>query len=166
MAVSPALLAVFAAFVACSVFTYLNSGPKLPKGTILPPGPPGKPLVGNLPDIPPKHSWLKFKEWADRYGPLFRLNIAGREHYVVSTQKIADELLRERGNIYSSREQLPAAAKLLGDDLRPLFWPHNDTFRKGRKVRTDPLSPPTQTSADDVVYGVPAYASIVQRNCR
>ena len=49
---------------------------------------------------------------------LYRLNIAGREHYIVSSEKIANDLLRERGNIYSSREQLPAAAKLLGDDLR------------------------------------------------
>ena len=92
------------------------------------------PLVGNLPDIPPKHSWFKFFEWSKIYGPLFRLNIAGREHYIVSTEKIANDLLRERGNQYSSREQLPAAAKLLSDNLRPLFWPHNDVFRKGRKL--------------------------------
>lgn len=82
---------------------------------------PGKPLVGNLLDIPPHHSWLKFKEWADQYGPLFRLNIAGREHYIVSTEKIANDLLRERGTLYSSREQLPAAAQLLGDNMRPLL---------------------------------------------
>ena len=80
------------------------------------------------------HSWLKFKEWADVYGPLFRLNLAGREHYVVSTEKVANDLLRERGNIYSSREQLPAAVQLLGDSLRPLFYPHDDTFRQSRKL--------------------------------
>lgn len=72
--------------------------------------------------------------WADKYGPLFRLRLAGREHYVVSTEKVANDLLRERGNIYSSREQMPAAVQLLGDNLRPLFWPHNDTFRQGRKL--------------------------------
>lgn len=28
----------------------------------------GYPVVGNLLSIPPKHSWLQFKEWADEYG--------------------------------------------------------------------------------------------------
>lgn len=72
--------------------------------------------------------------WGDQYGPLFRLRLAGKEHYIVSNEKVANDLLRERGNIYSSREQMPAAVQLLGDNLRPLFWSHNDTFRQGRKL--------------------------------
>lgn len=43
---------------------------------------------------------------------------------MVSTEKIANDLLRERGNLYSSREQLPMAAKLMGRNLRPLFLPY------------------------------------------
>lgn len=43
---------------------------------------------------------------------------------MVSTEKIANDLLRERGNLYSSREQLPMAVKLMGRDLRPLFLPY------------------------------------------
>ncbi|KAJ5233208.1 uncharacterized protein N7469_004974 [Penicillium citrinum] len=74
------------------------------------PGPPGKPFVGNLLDIPKVHSWLRFKEWADEYGPIFQLNIASRKHVVVSQEKIANDLLRERGSIYSSREYLPFAS--------------------------------------------------------
>lgn len=94
----------------------------------------GKPLIGNLPDIPPKHSWLKFKEWGDQYGPIFRLNLAGKEHYVVSKEKIANDLLRERGNIYSSREQLPAATVLLSGRLRPVLMPHDEVWTNGRKI--------------------------------
>lgn len=116
----------------------------VPKGIKLPPGPPGKstdvirdpviltgrgkPVVGNLLDLPPRHSWLKFKEWSDQYGPVFRLNLVGQDHIVLSTEKVANELLRERGNIYSSREQSPAAVQLLGGNLRPLFLPHNGKF--------------------------------------
>jgi cytochrome P450 len=84
--------------------------------------------VGNLLDIPPKHSWLKFKEWADQYGPIYRINIFGRNLVMVSTEKVANDLLRERGNFYSSREQLPMAAKLMSGDLRPLFLPHGGEF--------------------------------------
>ncbi|KAK5445352.1 hypothetical protein LTS15_010133 [Exophiala xenobiotica] len=107
---------------------------RLPSGARLPPGPKGKPLVGNLLDIPPQHSWLKFKSWADQYGPIFRLNIFGRNHVVVSTEKIANDLLRERGNLYSSREQLPMAARLMSRNLRPLLLPYGELWRRGRKV--------------------------------
>lgn len=85
----------------------------------------GIPIVGNLLQIPPVHSWLKFKEWSDLYGPVFQLNIAGRQHVVLSTEKIANELLRERGSLYSSREHLAFASGLLSNNLRPLLLPYN-----------------------------------------
>ena len=46
----------------------------------------------------------------------------GREHYLISTEKVANDLLRTRGSIYSSRENLPAASIVLSDNLRPLFF--------------------------------------------
>lgn len=95
----------------------------------------GKPVIGNLLDIPPKHSWLKFKDWADQYGPIFRLSIFGRNLVVVSTEKIANDLLRDRGNLYSSREQLPMAAQLMSRNLRPLFLPYGG--ETDRSIRMD-----------------------------
>ena len=106
-------------------FSFLKPKRSLPKGSTYPPGPPGKPLVGNLLDIPPKHSWLQFKKWADQYGPLMRLNLAGNEHYVISSEKVANDLLRERGSLYSSRAQAPASAVLLSDNLRPVLLRYN-----------------------------------------
>lgn len=97
-------------------------------------GPRGWPILGNLPEIPTTHSWLKFSQWSKRYGALFRLNIAGRHHIIVSSEEIANELLRERGTIYSSREQLPMAVQLVSKGLRPLFLPYGDTWRSVRKL--------------------------------
>ncbi|KAL4912096.1 cytochrome P450 [Aspergillus aurantiobrunneus] len=94
----------------------------------------GVPIVGNLLDIPKKHSWLRFKEWADEYGPIFQLDIAGRKHVVLSKEKIANDLLRERGSLYSSREYLPFASGLLSDNMRPLFLPYNDLWRRARRL--------------------------------
>lgn len=85
----------------------------------------GKFLVGNLFDIPPYHSWLKFKQWADQYGPLFQLHIGARRHVVISTEKIANDLLRERGTFYSSREYLPMASGLVSHNMRSLLLPYN-----------------------------------------
>jgi hypothetical protein len=71
--------------------------------------------------IPAAHSWLKFKEWTDQFGPIVRFGILGRENVVVATEEIANDLLRERGGLYSSREQLTMAADLLSNNLRPLL---------------------------------------------
>jgi hypothetical protein len=62
-----------------------------------------------------------------------RLSLAGRDHYVISTEKIANDLLRERGGIYSSRAEAPASAELLSNNLRPVLLPYNDVWRNGRK---------------------------------
>ena len=78
----------------------------------------GKPVIGNLLDIPPQHSWLKFKTWADEYGPVFRLNIMGRNHVVVSNETIANDLLRERGNLYCIERTVKVACLL---ERRPPF---------------------------------------------
>ena len=85
-------------------------------------------MLGNLLQMPPQHSWLLFKQWADQYGPIFRFTIGSQNNVVVSTEKIANDLLRERGNLYSSREQLVFAAELMSHNLRPLFLPYNGTF--------------------------------------
>lgn len=85
----------------------------------------GKPLLGNFFDIPPYHSWLKFKQWADIYGPLFQLNLIGRRLVVISTEKVANDLLRERGSFYSSREYLPMASGILSHNMRPLLQPYD-----------------------------------------
>ncbi|KAM0249522.1 hypothetical protein ACHAQJ_009028 [Trichoderma viride] len=84
--------------------------------------------------VPSKHSWIKFKEWADQYGPLYSLSLAGSRHVVVSTEEIANDLLRGRGNIYSSRPRLPMGAEILSHNLRPVLLPYNDLWRKGRKL--------------------------------
>jgi Cytochrome P450 len=94
----------------------------------------GKPIVGNLLDIPLHHSWFKFTAWADQYGPVFKLNIAGGAHIVVSTEKIANELMRERGTLSSSREQFQMAPQLLSDNLCPLFLLYRKLWRNGCKL--------------------------------
>jgi len=33
-----------------------------------PPGPPSRPLVGNIPDMPQEKPWLTFADWGKNYG--------------------------------------------------------------------------------------------------
>ncbi|KAK5102807.1 hypothetical protein LTS08_003608 [Lithohypha guttulata] len=143
---------VFAGFVVVVLgCLYITNMPvKVPAGAQLPDGPPGKAILGNLLDIPPAHSWLKFQEWSKTYGPLYRLTIAGRNHIVVSTEEIANDLLRERGTIYSDREQLPMAAQLLSDNLRPLFLPYGPIWRNVRRLMHNVANVNVATSYEPV----------------
>ena len=72
-------------------------------------------------------------EWADQYGPIYKLNIAGTTHVITSSEKIANDLMRERGNIYNDRDQMPMATQLLSDNLRPLLLPYGEDWRAFRK---------------------------------
>ncbi len=58
----------------------------------------------------------------------------GKVNIVVGTEQIANDLLRERGDIYSSREQLPMGSQLLSDNKKALFLPYG-----GRSSYSKPL---------------------------
>ena len=87
MASSSAVAAVIL-FAVCAWLLFVKSKAVIPAGMKPLPGPKGKhyltlafiertltchlglPLIDNLLDVPPKHSWLKFKQWADEFGPI------------------------------------------------------------------------------------------------
>ncbi|KAL3494856.1 cytochrome P450 [Aspergillus germanicus] len=82
---------------------------KPPGGTKVPPCPKnGLPIVGHAFQIPPFHSWLKFKTWTDELGPIVGFRIFGRENIVISNY--------------------------LSCNLRPLLLEYNDRWRRGRKL--------------------------------
>lgn len=91
-------------------------------GFRLPPGPPGKFLVGNLYDLPPgdKPEYIKYAELA-KYGEYFPviwfkfslsrslgdlvyLNVLGKSMLLVNSPEMTHELFVKRGAIYSDRE--------------------------------------------------------------
>ncbi|KAF7197168.1 Cytochrome P450 monooxygenase [Pseudocercospora fuligena] len=133
------------------VYGYSILRSKLPNGTKLLPGPPGQFLVGNLKRMPKKHYWLKFLEWSKQYGPIYQLSFFGKPNIIIGSEKIANDLLRDRGSIYSSREQRPALVKLLGGSLRPLMWPHDHTFQQGRKLWHQLCSPKACVNYQDTI---------------
>lgn len=67
------------------------------------PGPKQLPVLGRIHDLPIEYMWLKFKEWADIYGPIYYTSMLGTKFIVVSDEKMAEELLVKRAKIYSDR---------------------------------------------------------------
>ncbi|KAJ5425370.1 Cytochrome P450 E-classgroup I [Penicillium sp. CMV-2018d] len=82
----------------------------------LPPGPPRKPIIGNLLDFPEPGSkewehWLKHK---DLYGPISSLVTIGQTVIILNKSEVAYDLLEKRSAIYSSRPQPVFGAELAG----------------------------------------------------
>jgi hypothetical protein len=70
------------------------------------PGPALVPYIGRIHDLPINYMWMKFAEWADTYGPIYKTKMLGATFLIVSDEKIAEELLVKRGKIYSDRPQI------------------------------------------------------------
>ncbi|KAJ2915605.1 hypothetical protein MD484_g4790, partial [Candolleomyces efflorescens] len=49
------------------------------------------------------HPWLGLWGWAQKYGPIFSYSVLGKRTVVISSHKIAVDLLEERSSIYSDR---------------------------------------------------------------
>lgn len=62
--------------------------------------------------------WLKFKEWADTYGPIYETSMMGLRFIVVTDESMAQELLIKKGNSFSGRTQIRA---LLDHRTSPVY---------------------------------------------
>ncbi|TDZ18868.1 Cytochrome P450 monooxygenase psoD [Colletotrichum orbiculare MAFF 240422] len=147
-------LAALATVLFTLILTVLNRTRRhhhhnLPPGTKLPPGPKPLPLIGNLLSIPPVHSWLAFHELIKQHGPVVRLTLPGQQHVLLGTETAANNLLRQRGNLYSDRHHAPASSHLLTDDHMLLLLPYDDKWRRYRRflhqVTMSPVAPAYET---------------------
>ncbi|KAJ8091918.1 hypothetical protein PM082_024152 [Marasmius tenuissimus] len=66
-----------------------------------PPGPTKLPVIGNLLQLPKMRQWVKFREWALEYGPIYHLK-AGSDHLVVlNAPEATEELLVKKNKIFA-----------------------------------------------------------------
>lgn len=70
------------------------------------PGPALIPWVGRIHDLPIDFMWLKFKEWADIYGPIYRTKMLGANFVIISDESIAEDILVKRAKVYSDRPEI------------------------------------------------------------
>ena len=66
-----------------------------PSGARPIPGPPGRPLVGNLLDLPRGRMIRTMADLALRYGPMMKINVLGGDRYVASGLEMFDDLCDE-----------------------------------------------------------------------
>ncbi|EOY14957.1 Cytochrome P450, putative [Theobroma cacao] len=103
---------------------------------LLPPGPPGLPLIGHLHmqmlDNSAPHIFL----WklSQKYGPLMSLRFGFRPTLVVSSAKMAKEVMKTHDLDFCSRPTLHGSYKLSYKGLDLAFSPYTAYWREIRKI--------------------------------
>ncbi|KAF5355923.1 hypothetical protein D9756_004149 [Leucocoprinus leucothites] len=99
-----------------------------------PPGPKGWPIVGNISDIPHSKSWLTYVEWRKIYGDIVYVEPFGSPTVILNNLEDIRELLDKRSAITASRPRMVMANELMGWDWDFVHMPHDDYWRRHRKV--------------------------------
>ncbi|TIA38080.1 cytochrome P450 [Aureobasidium pullulans] len=104
------IIAVVVVVAVMSFINYLNNSKRnqLPAGVQRLPGPKGYPILGSVPDVPDKNSFLKFHEWGQQYGPIYQVNLAGHNHVWITRDSVAQEILGKRAANNSERPFIPS----------------------------------------------------------
>ncbi|KAJ7244875.1 cytochrome P450 [Mycena rebaudengoi] len=99
----------------------------------LPPGPPPRFFIKNLPDIPTKQPWLTYTEWGSRYGGIVHAEALGKHIVILNSYKVVSDLLEKRSHIYSDRPYWPMR-DLLGWDFAAPFMPYGRKWQQHRAI--------------------------------
>ncbi|EJU01233.1 cytochrome P450 [Dacryopinax primogenitus] len=88
---------------------------------VLPPGPPTRPVVGNLFDIPPRYAHLKFTEWSKQYGPVISCKLFGSTMVVLNDAGSVMELMDKRSGSSSDRAPSYINSEFISANNHPLL---------------------------------------------
>uniref|UniRef100_I1JKS7 Cytochrome P450 n=2 Tax=Glycine max TaxID=3847 RepID=I1JKS7_SOYBN len=99
-----------------------------------PPGPRGLPIIGNLHQLNNSALHLQLWQLSKKYGPLFSLQLGLRQAIVVSSSKVAKELLKDHDLEVSGRPKLLSQQKLSYNGLEIIFSAYGEFWREIRKI--------------------------------
>ena len=95
-------------------------------------GPTGLPVAGNLFQIDLDTLHRTLEQWADRYGPLYRMRIGPVRVAVVSEPEAIKRMHRERPGLFRRTRKLEAVATEMG--LKGVFAAEGDDWLRQRKL--------------------------------
>ncbi|KAI0253723.1 cytochrome P450 [Lactifluus subvellereus] len=135
-------------FLATSIFLYLLLAfrdYRRRRGLPYPPGPPSRPIIGNLFDVPKESPWTKYADISNNYGDIFCLRIFGQVIVVLNSLSAIKDLLEKRGDVYADRPMLSIMEILELDWLLPISR-KSKSWREGRRLLDRSLRPGGTTS--------------------
>ncbi|KAK6126615.1 hypothetical protein DH2020_039640 [Rehmannia glutinosa] len=99
-----------------------------------PPGPPGLPFIGNLHQFDTSAPHIYLWQLSKKYGPLMSMKLGSVPVLVVSSPKMAKEVLKTHDLIFSSRPRVLGQDKLSYNRLDVAFAPYSESWRELRKI--------------------------------
>ncbi|CAN4090821.1 unnamed protein product [Withania somnifera] len=110
--------------------------PKAKEGgkNTLPPGPIGLPLIGNLHQYDSLTPHLYYWKLSKKYGKIFSLKLGSTPMVVVSSAKLAKEVLKTQDLVFCSRPSILGQQKLSYNGREIIFAPYSDYWREMRKI--------------------------------
>ncbi|CAH1415618.1 unnamed protein product [Lactuca virosa] len=99
----------------------------------LPPGPRGFPVVGYLPFLGANFHH-EFTKLAQRYGPIFKIQLGSKTYIILSSSDLAKAVLHEQDDIFANRDP-PVAGLVVSYGGKDIVWSNNNSYwRNLRKV--------------------------------
>ncbi|OCH94560.1 cytochrome P450 [Obba rivulosa] len=112
----------------------------LAKSRLPPPGPPAKPLFGNILDVMPKENWSELIKHR-RHGDLAFFHGFGKNMLVVNSLSDIRDLFEKRAETYGARPWFTVACEVFGGGESMSFRACDDGWRAQRKMIHFGLSP-------------------------
>ncbi|KAL2316664.1 hypothetical protein Fmac_030540 [Flemingia macrophylla] len=112
----------------------------------LPPGPWKLPLIGNIHQLGPL-SHQSLAELATQYGPLMHVKLGELCCIVVSSPKMAKEVMKTHDLIFANRPRVLAADVITYGSKGMTFSPHGTYWRQMRKICTMELLAPKRVES-------------------
>ena len=104
------------------------------KNPPFPPGPRGLPIIGNLHQLNNSTLYLQLWQLSKKYGPIFSLKLGLRSAIVVSSPKLAKEIMKDHDLEFCGRPRLLGQQKLSYNGTDIVFCPYNSNWREIRKL--------------------------------
>ncbi|KAH6785998.1 hypothetical protein C2S51_038453 [Perilla frutescens var. frutescens] len=117
------------------ILIYLLHKSKRSPKNLVPPGPQGLPLIGNLLGIAstsnlPLYLWRLSK----KYGPIMQMKIGNVPMMIISSPKLAKEVMKTQDLAFCGRSSLLGQRKMSYNCTDMVFSPYGDQWRELRKI--------------------------------
>ncbi|KAL4387801.1 hypothetical protein GQ457_09G027230 [Hibiscus cannabinus] len=114
----------------------ISSNGRYSNHPLLPPSPPALPFIGHLHMLMLENSDTHVFVWrlSKKYGPLMSLRFGSKPTLVVSSAKMAEEVMKTHDLDFCSRPNLRGARRLSYDALDLAFSPYTDYWKEVRKI--------------------------------